>query len=70
MTNKVHNLTSTRHIKKLSYFLMSLWVKIIWEKVDPILICKSFKCYGILVKTDGLEDDMIFDYDNEIEYNN
>jgi len=33
------------------------------------LICKSFKCYGISVKTDGLENDIIFDYDNLIDKN-
>ena len=69
MINKVHNLTPARHIKKLSYSLMFLWVKIIWKKVDPILICKSFKCYNILVKTDSLEDDIIFDYNNLINEN-
>jgi len=33
------------------------------------LICKSFKCYDISVKTDGSEDDIIFDYDNLIDEN-
>jgi len=28
------------------------------------LICKSFKCCEISVKTDSSEDDIIFDYDN------
>ena len=63
------NLTSARHIKKLSYSLVSSWVKITWEKVDSILICKSFKCCGILVKTDNSEDNIIFDYDNLIDEN-
>ncbi len=48
---------------------MSSQVKITWEKVDPILICKSFKCYGISVKTDSSENNMIFDYDNLIDKN-
>ena len=38
--------------------------KTAWEKVEPSLIRKSFKCCGISVKTDGTEDDEIFDYDN------
>ncbi len=33
------------------------------------MIYKSFKYYDISVKTDGLEDDMIFDYDNLIDEN-
>ncbi len=69
MSNKVYNLTPARRIKKLSYFLMFSWVKIAWKKVDLILICKSFKCYDISVKTDGSEDDIIFDYDNLIDEN-
>ena len=32
--------------------------------IEPSLIRKSFKCCGISVKTDGTEDDEIFDYDN------
>ena len=31
--------------------------KTAWEKVEPSLIRKSFKCCGISVKTDGTEDD-------------
>jgi hypothetical protein len=64
MTNEVHNLTPAGRIKKPSYSLVSSWVKIAWEKIDSNLICKSFKCCGISVKTDGSEDDLIFDYDN------
>ncbi len=69
MTNEVYNLTSVKHIKKLSYSLMFSWVKITWKKVDSILICKSFKCCDILVKTDSSKDDMIFDYNNLINKN-
>ena len=33
-------------------------------EVEPSLIRTSFKCCGISVKTDGTEDDEIFDCDN------
>ena len=64
MTNEVHELTSAGRIRKPSYSLVCSWVKTAWEKVEPSLIRKSFKCCGISVKTDGTEDDEIFDYDN------
>jgi hypothetical protein len=64
MTNEVHNLTPTGRIKKPSYSLVCSWIKIAWEKINPSLIRKSFKCCGISIKTDGTEDDEIFDYNN------
>ena len=64
MTNEVHELTPAGRIRKPSYSLVCSWVKTAWEKVEPSLIRKSFKCCGISVKTDGTEDDEIFDYDN------
>ena len=64
MTNEVHELTPAKRIKKPSYYLVYSWVKDVWKKVNPNLICKSFKYYGISVKTDGTEDDEIFDYNN------
>jgi hypothetical protein len=64
MTNEVHELTSSGRIKKPSYSLVCSWVKDAWEKIDTSLIRRSFKCCGISVKTDGSEDDIIFDYDS------
>jgi hypothetical protein len=66
MTNEVHELTPSGRIKKPSYSLVCSWVKDAWEKIDTNLIRRSFKCCGISVKTDGSEDDMIFDYDSLI----
>ncbi|CAG8503369.1 3723_t:CDS:2 [Cetraspora pellucida] len=43
------------------------------DRVDIDLIKRSFKCCGILIQTDGSEDNMLFDYDNitnEIHNNN
>jgi len=64
MTNEVHELTPAGRIRKPSYSLVCSCVKTAWEKVEPSLIHKSFKFCGISVKTDGTEDDEIFDYDN------
>jgi hypothetical protein len=64
MVNEIHELTPAGRIKRPSYSLVCSWVKAAWEKVDPSLIRKSFKCCGISVETDGTEDDEIFDYDN------
>ena len=33
------------------------------DEVDENIIQNSFKCCGISTKTDGLEDDCLFDYD-------
>ncbi len=66
MTNEVHKLTPSERIKKSSYSLVCLWVKDAWEKIDTNLIHRLFKCYGISVKTDIFEDNMIFDYDSLI----
>ena len=63
MTNEVHELTPVGHIKRPSYALVCSWVKTAWGNVSPTLICKSFKCCGVSVETDGSEDDKIFDYD-------
>ena len=68
MTNEVHELTLSEYIKKPLYSLICLWVKDIWEKINTNLICRSFKCYGISVKTDSFEDDIIFDYNSLIIY--
>ncbi len=63
MAKEVHDLTPSGRIRKPSYSLVCSWVKNAWEKVDVNLIIKSFKCCGISVKTDGTEDDFIFDYE-------
>jgi len=64
MTNEIHLLTPAGRIKKPSYSLVCSWVKAAWEDIDTNLICRAFKCCGIATKTDGSEDDMIFDYDS------
>ncbi|CAG8597103.1 22158_t:CDS:2, partial [Racocetra persica] len=34
-----------------------------WDEVDPRLIVNSFKCCGVSVKMDGMENDLVFDYE-------
>ncbi len=40
------------------------WVKDLWKEVNINLIKNSFKCCDIFIKLDGLEDDLLFDYEN------
>ena len=64
MTNEIHLLTPAGRIKKPSYSLVCSWVKVAWKDIDTNLIYRAFKYSGIATKTDGSEDDMIFDYDS------
>ena len=50
-------------LQKPSYTTLAQWVRDLWEEVDHHLITKPFKCCGVLVKMDGTEDDMVFDYE-------
>src|SRR6266540_2373629 len=63
MLSTTHNFTPAGRIKRPSYSTVATWVKESWDEVDNNLIQRSFKCYGILTKTDGSEDHYIFDYD-------
>lgn len=63
MMEEVHDLTPAGRIRRPSYSLVCSWVKDSWDDIDENLIKKSFKCCGVSVKTDGTEDDLIFDYE-------
>src|SRR6266542_1086265 len=63
MLSITHNFTSAEKIKRPSYSTVATWIKESWDEVDNNLIQRSFKCYGILTKTDSSEDYYIFDYD-------
>lgn len=63
MSSTVHNLTPAGNIKRPSYSTVATWVKESWDEVDENIIRNSFKCCGISTKTDGSEDDCLFDYD-------
>jgi len=63
MSDEVHELTPAGRIKKPAYSKVAQWVKVAWESINVIKIKNSFKCCGISVEKDGIEDDYIFDYD-------
>ena len=63
MSSTIYNLTLAGRIKKPSYSTVATWVKESWDEVDENIIRNSFKCYEISTKTDGSEDDCLFDYD-------
>ena len=63
MSETIHQLTPAGRFRKPSYATLAQWVIDSWKEVDPRLIIKAFKCCGISVKTDGTEDDLVFDYD-------
>ena len=63
MAEEIKKLTPTGRIQRPAYNLVAQWVKISWDKIDPMLIQRSFKCCGISNSRDGSEDKYIFDYD-------
>ena len=67
MLSTVHNLTPAKRIKKPSYSTVATWVKESWDEVNENIIWNSFRCCGILTKTDGLEDNCLFDYDTLLD---
>ena len=63
MANTIHQLTPAGRIRKPSYGTLAQWVRDSWEEVDIHLIVKAFKCCGVSVEMDGMEDDVVFDYE-------
>ncbi|CAG8677838.1 1523_t:CDS:2, partial [Cetraspora pellucida] len=75
MMNEILNLTSSGYIQHPSYSQVANWVKAAWDQVNFALIVWAFKCCGVTVARDGLEEDKIFNYDliqdvdNDEDYN-
>lgn len=63
MDEAIKEYTPTGKIKRPSYSLVASWVKEAWDNIDPAIIRRSFKCCGVSTKTDGSEDDSIFDFE-------
>ncbi|CAG8449311.1 4609_t:CDS:2 [Gigaspora rosea] len=63
MASEIHTFTKKGCIQHPAYNLVAQWVLDAWNNLDPALIRKSFKCYGISNSRDGKEDHLIFDYD-------
>ena len=62
MTETVKELILTGKFKRPSYETVANWVKDSWNAVDVNVIRRSFKCYGISNKCDGIKDNWIFNY--------
>jgi len=43
------------------------WIKDLWKEVSVNLIKNSFKCYGISIKLDRSENNLLFDYENLLD---
>jgi len=70
MNKAIKEYTLSGRIKKPSYSLVANWVKDSWDAIDPNIIKRSFKCYGISNDINGLEDDLIFDLSKLENVNN
>jgi len=70
MNEAIKEYTPSGRIKKPSYSLITNWVKDSWDAIDPNMIKRSFKCYGISNDINGLEDDLIFDLSKLENVNN
>ena len=70
MDEAIKEYTPTGKIKRPSYSLVAIWVKEAWNNIDPTMIQRSFKCYGVSTKTDGSEDDSIFDFEKVLDEKN
>ncbi len=70
MNETIKEYTPFERIKKPSYSLVANWVKDSWDAIDPNIIKRSFKCYGISNDINGLEDDLIFDLSKLENVNN
>ena len=67
MANEVHQLTPAGRIRKPSYATVAQWVKKSWDDIDSNLMRKAFKCCGVLVRMDGTEDELVFDYEGLVK---
>ena len=70
MLNNIHAFTPAGKIKRPSYSTVATWIKESWDEVSDDLIRRSFKCCGVSTKTDGSEDDCLFDYDSLLDQTN
>src|SRR5688572_10661745 len=63
MGEAIKEYTPSGKIKRPSYSLVANWIKEAWDKIDPIMIQRSFKCCGVSTEVDGSEDHSIFDFE-------
>ena len=66
MNNAIKKCIPFGKIKKPSYLLATNWVKESQDAVDPNMINHSFKCCSVFNAVDGIEDNLIFDF-NKVE---
>src|ERR1044071_3959447 len=66
MNNTIKECTPSGKIKRPSYSLAANWVKESWDAVDPNMINRSFKYCNVSNAVDGIEDNLIFDF-NKVE---
>ena len=66
MNNTIKECTPSGKIKRPSYSLAANWVKESWDAVDPNMINRSFKYCDVSNAVDGIEDNLIFDF-NKVE---
>ena len=62
MASEIHTFTKKGCIQRSAYNLIAQWVLDTWNNIDPILIRKFFKCYGISNSRNRKEDYLIFNY--------
>ncbi|CAG8632050.1 19158_t:CDS:2 [Cetraspora pellucida] len=60
---EIRELTPAGQIKRPPYNVIAEWIQRAWDVIDTQLIKCSFKCCGILVSSNGLEENLIFNYD-------
>uniref|UniRef100_U9SUI3 HTH CENPB-type domain-containing protein n=1 Tax=Rhizophagus irregularis (strain DAOM 181602 / DAOM 197198 / MUCL 43194) TaxID=747089 RepID=U9SUI3_RHIID len=63
MSEAIKDYTSSGKIKRPSYSLVARWVKEGWDAIDINMIRRSFKYCSVSNAMDGIEDTLIFDFD-------
>ena len=70
MNEAIKEYTPSERIKKPSYLFVANWIKDSQDAIDPNMIKRSFKCYGISNDINRLENDLIFDLSKLENVNN
>ena len=66
LADGIHEFTASGHQKKLSEELTVSWIATAWNDIPAEMVESSFLKCGITNNLDGSEDDLVYEYSEEL----